>query len=132
MATLPRLSAEVATLARCPPSFPCHQREGKRRNRANARADAVDLYVHHPAVPLADPAAEVATEVRLLQAMLAELAAREVTWEETYRAVDPKQLAWSLPGIAEVSGPVLVAVMGRPARFRLGRTSRPTPNPSWC
>jgi transposase len=38
--------------------------------------------------------------------------------EKRYLQVDPGQLARSLPGFAEISAPVLVAVMGRPGRFR--------------
>ena len=39
---------------------------------------------------------------------------------EAYRQADPGQLARSLPGFAEISAPVLAAVMGRPGRFRDG------------
>ena len=65
-------------------------------------------------------AAEVATEVRLLRAIQAELAAHAAAREQHYRQVDPGQLARSLPGFAEISAPVLVAAMGRPGRFRDG------------
>jgi hypothetical protein len=63
-------------------------------------------------------AAEVATEVRLLRAIQAELAAHAAAREKHYLQVDPGQLARTLPGFAEISAPVLVAVMGRPGRFR--------------
>ena len=69
-------------------------------------------------VPFAELAAEVATEVRLLRAIQAELAAHAAAREQHYRQVDPGHLARSLPGIAEISAPVLVAIMGRPGRFR--------------
>ena len=65
-------------------------------------------------------AAEVATEVRLLRAIQAELATHAAAREQHYRQADPGQLARSLPGFAEISAPVLVAVMGRPGRFRDG------------
>jgi transposase len=71
-------------------------------------------------VPYDDLAAEVVTEVRLLRAIQAELAVHAAAREKHYRQVDPGQLARSLPGFAEISAPVLVAVMGRPGRFRDG------------
>lgn len=83
---------------------------------AAARA-AVALYADHPAVAFADLAAEVATEVRLLRATQAELAAHATEREACYRWVDPLALARSLPGLAEVGGPALVATMGQPGRF---------------
>jgi hypothetical protein len=85
-----------------------------------AAAAAVELYGDHPAVPYAELAAEVATEVRLLRAIQAELAAHAAAREQHYLQVDPGQLARSLPGFAEISAPVLVAAMGRPGRFRDG------------
>jgi hypothetical protein len=69
-------------------------------------------------VPFAELAAEVATEVRLLRTIQLELAGHATAREQHYRQVDPGQLARSLPGIAEISAPVLVAIMGRPGRFR--------------
>ena len=71
-------------------------------------------------MPFEDLAAEVATEVRLLRAIQAELAAHAAAREQHYRRVDPGQLARSLPGFAEISAPALVAIMGRPGRFRDG------------
>ena len=58
--------------------------------------------------------------MRLLRAIQAELAAHAAAREQHYRQVDPGQLARSLPGFAEISAPVLVAIMGRPGRFRDG------------
>jgi hypothetical protein len=69
-------------------------------------------------VPYAELAAEVATEVRLLRAIREELALHAAAREQHYLRVDPGQLARSLPGFAEISAPVLVAIMGRPGRFR--------------
>jgi transposase len=85
-----------------------------------AAAAAAELYGDHPAVPYDELAAEVLTEVRLLRAIQAELAVHAAAREQRYRQVDPGQLARSLPGFAEISAPVLVAVMGRPGRFRDG------------
>ena len=85
-----------------------------------AAAAAVELYGDHLAVPFAELAAEVATEVRLLRAIQAELAVHATAREQHYRQADPGQLARSLPGFAEISAPVLIAAMGRPGRFRAG------------
>ena len=65
-------------------------------------------------------AAEVGTEVRLLRATQAELAGHAQERETAYRYTDLGGLARTLPGVAEVSGPVLVAGMGRPGRFPTG------------
>ena len=94
-----------------------HERAGQWRAAAAA---AVELYDDHPAVPYGELAAEVASEVRLLRAIQAELAAHAAAREQHYLHVDPDQLARSLPGFAEISAPVLIAAMGRPGRFRDG------------
>ena len=78
---------------------------------------AIELYAGHPAVAFSDLAAEIATEVRLLRAVEAELAAHAAERETAYRHVDPAGLARTLPGVAAISGPALTAVMGDPARF---------------
>jgi transposase len=88
-----------------------------------ARA-AVDLYGQHPAVAFAELAAEVATEVRLLRAAQAELAAHANQRETAYHCVDPGALARSLPGLADIGGPALVATMGDPSRFHTGKQFR--------
>ena len=82
-----------------------------------AAAAAVELYADHPAIAWTDLAAEVGTEVRLLRATQAELATHAQERETAYRYTDLGGLARSLPGVAEVSGPILVAGMGRPARL---------------
>jgi len=87
--------------------------------RAAATA-AVELYADHPAIAFTDLAAEVGTEVRLLRATQAELAGHAQERETAYRYTDLGGLARSLPGVAEVGGPVLVAGMGRPGRFGSG------------
>ena len=83
---------------------------------AAARA-ALELYADHPAVAFQDLAAEVATEVRLLRATQAELAAHATQRAACYRWVDPAGLARSLPGLAEIGGPALAATMGPASRF---------------
>jgi transposase len=82
-----------------------------------AARGSLELYGEHPGVAFADLAAEVATEIRLLRAIEAELVSHEEAREERYRSVDPEELARSLPGIKSVGGPALVATMGRPERF---------------
>jgi len=77
-----------------------------------------------PAVAFADLAAEVATEVRLLIAIQAELAVHAEARETAYRWVDPLGLARSLPGVAEISAPALVAAIGDPTRFPNGKAFR--------
>jgi transposase len=89
-----------------------------------AARTAVDLYGDDPAVAFSDLAAEVATEVRLLRGYQREIAAHAAERERCYRWVDPGALARSLPGLAEVGGPAVVAVMGDPARFRHGKQFR--------
>jgi transposase len=71
-------------------------------------------------MPAADLAAELASEVRLLRAVLAERHAHAEAREAAYRRVDPDGLARTLPGIATIGGPVLIAGMGRPQRFASG------------
>jgi transposase len=80
----------------------------------------IELYAEHPAMPYSDLAEEVATEVRLLRAIETELAGHAAEREDCYRWADPGQLARSLPGVGEVGGPALVAVMGRAGRFPSG------------
>jgi len=70
-------------------------------------------------------AAEVATEVQLLRAIQAELAAHAAAREKHYLQADPGQLARTMPGFAEISAPVLVAIMGR----RAGSATAPGSSP---
>ena len=88
-----------------------------------ARA-SVELYGGHPAASFVDLAAEVATEVRLLRAVEKELVVHAAERERCYRWVDRGGLARSLPGLAEVGGPALVATMGEASRFRTGKRFR--------
>jgi len=90
-----------------------------------AAAEAsLELYGTNPAVAFADLAAEVGTEVRLLRAVQAELASHAAERESAYRWVDPAGLARSLPGLAEVGGPNVVAIMGDPTRFAKAKQFR--------
>jgi transposase len=113
------LAAGDGELARLITTVSGHQQGPQRAGRWRAAAAAaVELYGGHPAVPYDELAAEVATEIRLLRAIAAELALHAAAREQHYQQVDPGQLARSLPGFAEISAPVLVAAMGRPGRFR--------------
>jgi transposase len=113
------LAADVAGLTRLISTVPDKQQgQPRARQWRDAAAAAAGLYGDHPAVPYAELAAEVATEVRLLRAIQEELALHAAAREQHYRTVDPGQQARSLPGFAEISAPVLVAIMGRPGRFR--------------
>lgn len=78
---------------------------------------ALESYGDHPAPGWQDLAAEVTSEVRLLRATQAELAAHARQREACYRRVDPAALARSLPGLATIGGPALVATMGTASRF---------------
>src|SRR5215218_2451565 len=78
---------------------------------------ALELYGDHPAIAWQDLAAEVTSEVRLLRATQAELAAHATKREACYQRVDPAALARSLPGLATIGGPALVATMGTASRF---------------
>jgi transposase len=75
-------------------------------------------------MPWSELAAEVATEVRLLAAVRAELAEHAAARTKAYRFTDPAKLAASLPGLAEVGAPTVTAIIGRAARLRTGRQFR--------
>jgi transposase len=113
-----RLSAVIAKASHN------HQDAERARQWVDAAEASVALYAGHPGVAFADLAAEVATEVRLLRATQAELAAHAAERETCYRWVDPTGLARSVPGLAEIGGPALVAAMGDPARFQRGNQFR--------
>jgi transposase len=99
-----------------------HGHQGTERTAAwrAAASAAVELYATYPGMPFSDLAEEIVSEVRLLRAAQVELARHGAHREDAYRWTDPGQLARSLPGLGEVGGPVLVAVMGRPDRFPTG------------
>jgi transposase len=101
-----------------------HQGAERAKQWSDAARASIELYADHPAIAFADLAAEVATEIRLLRALQTELASHATQRESTYRKVDPAGLARSLPGLAEVGGPALVAIMGDPARFAKGKQFR--------
>ena len=98
-----------------------HQGTDRATAWRGAAAAAVELYSSYPAMPFTDLAAEVASEVRLLRAVTAELAEHAAHREDAYRWADPGQLARSLPGLAAVGAPALVAVVGDAARFPSAR-----------
>ena len=68
-----------------------HHQQGQDRARQwhHAAAAAIELYQDHPAVPFTELAAEVATEIRLLRAIQAELAAHPAAREQHYLQIDP-------------------------------------------
>jgi transposase len=101
-----------------------HQGAARAREWLDAAQASLDLYAGHPAVDFTGLAAEIATEIRLLRAICAELAAHAAEREARYQQVDPAGLARSLPGLAEVGGPALTACMGDPARFANGKRFR--------
>jgi transposase len=101
-----------------------HLGAGRAREWLDAARASLELYAGHPAIDFTGLAAEIATEVRLLRAIGAELAAHAAEREACYRRVDPAGLARTLPGLAEVGGPALAACMGDPARFRYGKQFR--------
>jgi transposase len=115
------LAAGVAELTMLITTVSHHQQGHDRACQWRAAAAAAaELYGDHPAVPYEALAAEVATKIRLLRAIQAELAVHATAREVHYRQADPSQLARSLPGFAQISAPVLVAAIGRPGRFRDG------------
>ena len=103
-----------------------HGQQGAERAAAwrDAATEALELYAAYPAMPFTDLAAEVTTEVRLLRAVQAELAEHAAHREEAYRWADPGQLARSLPGLARIGAPALVAIVGDAARFPTARQFR--------
>jgi len=101
-----------------------HQGTDRAAEWISAAEASLELYGTNSAVAFADLAAEVATEVRLLRAVQSELAGHAAEREAAYRWVDPAGLARSLPGLAEVGGANVVAIMGDPARFERGKQFR--------
>jgi transposase len=117
-AGLARLAAVIAKASRN------HQGAGRARQWLDAAQASLELYAGHPAVDFTGLAAEVATEIRLLKVLQAELATHAAERETRYQQVDPAALARSLPGLADVGGPALTACMGDPARFANGKKFR--------
>jgi transposase len=101
-----------------------HQGTDRAREWIAAAQASLELYGSSPAVAFADLAAEVATEVRLLRAVQVELVGHAAERETAYHWVDPRGLARSLPGLAEVGGASVAAIMGDPARFATGKQFR--------
>lgn len=82
-----------------------------------AATEALALYGDTDAVPFEALAADLATEIALLEALEAARAPHEHRREELYAKVDPEGLARSVPGVGEKGGPLAVAVVGRAGRF---------------
>lgn len=82
-----------------------------------AATEALALYGDSDAVPFEALAADLATEIALLEAIEAARAPHERRREELYGRVDPAGLARSVPGIGDKGGPLAVAVVGRAGRF---------------
>lgn len=82
-----------------------------------AAEEAIALYGDTDAVPFEALAADLSTEIALLDALEAARAPHERRREAHYTNVDPDGLARSLPGIGEKGAPLAVAAMGRPGRF---------------
>jgi transposase len=82
-----------------------------------AATEALELYGDTDAVAFEALAADLATEIALLEALEAARAPHERRREELYEKVDPEGLARSVPGIGEKGGPLAVAVVGRAGRF---------------
>jgi transposase len=82
-----------------------------------AASEALEVYCDTHAVPFTALAADLATEIALLEALEAARAPHERRREELYVEVDPNTLARTLPGLAEKGGPLATAVVGRARRF---------------
>jgi transposase len=112
------LAAGEARLARLIAKASNRQQGARRATQWRTAAKAaVELYGDHPAIAVAELAAEVHTEIRLLRATQAELERHARQREACYQRVDPAGLARSVPGLATIGGPALVATMGRASRF---------------
>jgi transposase len=96
-----------------------HAKHGRAKAEAwlAAATEAVELYGDTDAVPFAALAADLATEIALLEALEAARVPHERRREELYTKVDPHALARSLPGIADKGAPLATAVVGRAGRF---------------
>lgn len=101
-----------------------HQGIDRARTWITAAEASVELYAAHPAVAFKVLAAEIASEVHLLRSVQTELANHATERENAYRQVDPAQLARSLPGVADIGAPALVAALGDPARFAKAKQFR--------
>jgi transposase len=114
--------AELTTLI----ATASHGHQGAERTRQwlDAAHASLELYAGHPAIDFTGLAAEVATEVRLLRTIQAELTTHAAERETHYQQADPAALARTLPGLADVGGPALTACMGDPARFGTGKRFR--------
>lgn len=83
-----------------------------------AATEAIALYGDTDVVPFEALAADLATEITLLESIEAARAPHERRREELYAKVDPDGLARSVPGVGHKGAPLAVAVIGRAGRFR--------------
>ncbi len=84
----------------------------------DAATEALELYGDSDAVPFEALAADLATEIALLEALVAARTAHERRREELYGEVDPAGVARSVPGVGEQGAPLAVTRVARPGRFR--------------
>jgi len=96
-----------------------HNRYGRPKAAAfmEAAEEALELYGDSDAVPFQGLAADLATEIALLEALVAARTAHQRQRENLYGEVDPGGLARSVPGVGEQGGPVAVTRVVRAGRF---------------
>lgn len=96
-----------------------HRMHGQAKAQAwlQAAVEAVGLYGDTDAVPFAALAADLATEIALLEALEAARAPHERRREQLYRQLDPTMLARTVPGVADTGAPLATAAVGRAGRF---------------
>jgi HAMP domain-containing protein len=82
-----------------------------------AATEAVGLYGQDDAVPFAGLAADLATEIALLEALEAARTPHERRREQLYRQLDPTMLARTLPATATTGGSLAAAVIGHARCF---------------
>lgn len=85
-----------------------------------AAEDALALYEGDEAMAYEDRAAEIMSEVALLHACEAQMEVQERAREAAYLQADSQQLVRSLPGFAEVGGPLVFSFLGDVRRFPAG------------
>jgi hypothetical protein len=97
---------------------------GRARRWLDAVQAALDLYAGAPAVDYVGLPAEIANEIRLLRAIIAEAAAHAAERETRYRQIDPAQLAPHPARPGRRRRPGADRVHGNPARFAHGEQFR--------
>jgi hypothetical protein len=121
------LAAGLAELTQMITAASCHQQGCDRaRQWRDAAAAAAGLCDGHPAVPFAALAAEVATQIRLLRAIQAELAAHAAAREQHYLQADPPSSPAPCPGSPRSAPLSWPPPWAAPAGSPAGRSSSPT------